>query len=106
MQVNEITISGEVAAAPIFTKTNGTANLFIDLSHQSGPSDFELVRCLAVGETAFNLIKLQRGDSILVRGKLSTGRNADSESKNVPQTDCTQVLKCEFVGSKTAGESK
>ena len=103
MQVNEVSISGEVASEPNFSKTNGTATLFIDLSHQVGASDFELVRCIAVGEVAMNLVHLQKGESILVKGKLRTGRNSAQHSKAQSQVECSQVMKCEFVSPKQNG---
>ena len=103
MQVNEVSISGEVASAPIFSRTNGTATLFIDLSHQVGAAEFELVRCLAVGETALSLVHLQMGESILVKGKLRTGRTNAANSRGQAQVECSQVMKCEFISSKPNG---
>jgi single-stranded DNA-binding protein len=105
MQMNEVSISGEVASDPIFSKTNGTASLFIDLSHQVTASDFELVRCLAVGEVAMNLFHLQKGESILVKGKLRTGQNGASKVRGEAQIECSQVMKCEFISPKNFGGS-
>ena len=103
MQVNEVSISGEVASEPNFSKTNGTATLFIDLSHQVSASEFELVRCVAVGEVAMNLVHLQKGESILVKGKLRTGKSGSAQTRAGSQIECSQVMKCEFISSKQSG---
>ena len=106
MQVNEVTISWEVASEPIFLKTNGTASVFIDLSHQVGPSEFELVKCLAVGELALNLIHLEKGESVLVKGRLRAGKDTSVRTRANSQIECSQVLKCEFISPKASGATK